>query len=434
MGSGHRPKCRRRKEAGAQMHHSGHDPTLMALSVLIAIQGSFVSLVLAREVGRFEGARRRSLLAMSAVTLGSSIWAMHFIGMLAYHMPVDMLANMPVDVSYDLFLTLLSFLIAVLAVGIGYGVMTVMPQGNRRDVAAAVFTGGGISGMHYVGMAAITGPIFLLYQPIWIAISVLVGIVAAGISLHLAFGTKLQGRAILGAVAMGLAISGMHYSAMYGTTIAPYSAAYAQGGTPADLATAAHALDRNLLAIVVAIVAFIICATSMLLLVPNRSAAVEEDHALAGAANGLVWERSGPSPAAEAHAPANGEALNGQGRIPAQSGGKTVLLDPAAICAIRADGRYTHLQDGAREYFCNLSITELESRLDHERFFRVHRSHIVQLRHVRSIRRKGDGAVVTVGDKGEAIPVSRSALPKLKARLMVPERPAMERQATIVLS
>ena len=131
------------------MHvHPGHDhdPMLMALSVLIAIQGSFVSLVLAREVGRFEGARRRLVLAMSAVTLGSSIWAMHFIGMLAYHMPVE--------ASYDLFLTLLSFLIAVLAVGVGYGIMTVIPSGNRRDVAAAIFTGGGIAGMHYVGMAA----------------------------------------------------------------------------------------------------------------------------------------------------------------------------------------------------------------------------------------------------------------------------------------
>lgn len=399
------------------MQHSGHDPTLMALSVLIAIQGSFVSLVLAREVGRFEGARRRSLLAMSAVTLGSSIWAMHFIGMLAYHMPVE--------ATYDLFLTLLSFLIAVLAVGVGYGIMTVIPSGNWRDVAAAIFTGGGISGMHYVGMAAVTGPLELDYQSFWVGVSVLVGIVAAGISLHLAFGTKLQARAILGAVVMGLAISGMHYSAMNGTMIAPTG----QAG-----AVASHVMDRNLLAIVVAIVAFIICATSMLLLVPNRSAAAGEDHALAGAANGLVWERSGPGPSVEAHAPANGETLNGQARIPAQSGGATVLLDPAAICAIRADGRYTHLQDGAREYFCNLSITELESRLDHQRFFRVHRSHIVQLRHVKSIRRKGDGAVVTVGDKGEAIPVSRSALPKLKARMMVQERPAMERQATIVLS
>jgi NO-binding membrane sensor protein with MHYT domain len=392
----------------------------MALSVLIAVQGSFVSLVLAREVGRFEGARRRLVLAMSAVTLGSSIWAMHFIGMLAYHMPAE--------ATYDLFLTLLSFLIAVLAVGIGYGVMTAIPGGNWRDVAAAIFTGGGIAGMHYVGMSALTGPIELAYQPLWVAASVLVGIVAAGISLHLAFGTKLQARAILGAVAMGLAISGMHYSAMYGTMI-----------TPTGFAGAAtsHVLDRNLLAIVVAIVAFVICATSMLLLVPNRPVAVEGSRALAGAAGDVLWERASAGPVAGAPAPAaavNGNSVNDHGRIPAQSNGSTILIDPASICAVRADGRYTHLQDGGREYFCNMSITELESRLDPERFFRVHRSHIVQIARVKSIRRKGDGAVVTVGDKGDAIPVSRSALPKLKARLMAPERPGTERQATISLS
>jgi NO-binding membrane sensor protein with MHYT domain len=403
--------------------HSGHDHdlVLMALSILIAIQGSFVSLVLAREVGRFEGARRRLLLAMSAITLGSSIWAMHFIGMLAYHMPAD--------ASYDLFLTLLSFLIAVLAVGIGYGVMTIIPGGLWRDVAAAIFTGGGIAGMHYVGMAALTGPIELGYQPIWIAVSVLVGIVAAGISLHLAFGTKLQGRAILGAVAMGLAISGMHYSAMYGTLIAPTDLAHT---------AATHVLDRNLLAIVVAIVAFVICATSMLLLVPNRPVTVGDDHALAGAPGTVVWERaaSGPVTTGSGSSPAvTGEAHNGQVRIPAHSNGATVLLDPAAILAVRADGRYTHLQDGAHDYFCNLSITELETRLDPERFMRVHRSHIVQVRQVKSIRRKGDGAVVTVGDKGDvAVPVSRSALPKLKARLMVPEHATVERQATNLLS
>jgi diguanylate cyclase len=400
--------------------HTGpeHDPVLMALSVLIAIQGSFVSLALAREVGRFEGARRRLVLAMSAVTLGSSIWAMHFIGMLAYHMPAE--------ATYDLFLTLLSFLIAVLAVGVGYGIMTVIPGGNWRDSAAAIFTGGGIAGMHYVGMAAVTGPVELGYQSFWVGVSVLVGIVAAGISLHLAFGTKLQARTILGAVVMGIAISGMHYSAMYGTMITPTGFA--------DAATS-HVLDRNLLAIVVAIVAFVICATSMLLLVPNRSVMVEDSHALAGHAGGVLWERAGPVAGAPATAPAaNEDSLNGHGRIPAQRNGSTVLIDPASICAVKADGRYTHLQDGGREYFCNLSITELEARLDPERFFRVHRSHIVQVARVKSIRRKGDGAVVTVGDKGEAIPVSRSALPKLKARLMSSDHASMQRQATNLLS
>ena len=407
------------------MHlHTGHDPILMALSVLIAIQGSFVSLVLAREVGRFEGARRRLMLAMSAVTLGSSIWAMHFIGMLAYAMPVD--------VSYDLFLTLLSFLIAVLAVGIGYGVMTVIPSGNWRDVAAAIFTGGGIAGMHYVGMAAVTGPVDLIYQTLWVGISVLIGIVAAGISLHLAFGTRLQARAALGAVAMGLAISGMHYAAMYGTLIDPVS--------PSG-AIATHVLDRNLLAIVVAIVAFIICATSMLLLIPPGARGQVAGHE----EGGLMWERAalpvGPTlaPPASNGSGSNGSGIapraNGEARIPVQSGGGTLLLDPGAICAIRADGRYTHVLDQEREHFCNLSITELEARLDPARFMRVHRSHIVQVHAVKSIRRKGDGATVLVGERQEmAIPVSRSALPKLKARLPAAERVRPVRHEAVPLS
>jgi NO-binding membrane sensor protein with MHYT domain len=408
----------------------------MALSVLIAIQGSFVSLVLAREVGRFEGARRRLVLAMSAISLGSSIWAMHFIGMLAYHMPAA--------ATYDLFLTLLSFLIAVLAVGIGYGVMTVVAEGNWRDVAAAIFTGGGISGMHYVGMAALSGPIELVFQPLWIAISVVVGIVAAGISLHLAFGTRLQARAILGAVVMGLAISGMHYSAMYGTMI-----------TAIDLtgAAASHVLDRNILAIVVAIVAFVICATSLLLLVPTRPASSSENAAiLADAAGSFIegpmsggpaigspdlWTQPVITATASASPPAGSKMTAGsdQTRVPARAGNTTILLDPTYICAIRADGRYTHLQVGSREYFCNMSITELQARLDATHFLRVHRSHIIQLRYVKSIRRKGDGAVVAVGDKSDAtIPVSRSVLPKLKARLGLSEHAVSTNQETVLLS
>jgi len=380
--------------------HSGHDPVLMGLSILIAIQGSFVSLVLARETGRFEGAWRRLILAMSAVTLGSSIWAMHFIGMLAYHMPAA--------VTYDLFLTLLSFLIAVLAVGIGYGITTVFADSAWRDIAAAIFTGGGIAGMHYIGMTALSGPVDLGYHGTWVVVSVLIGVVAAGISLHLAFGTKLQARAALGAVAMGLAISGMHYSAMYGTDVM----AADQGS-----GMLSHALDRTLLAIVVAVVAFIICATSMLLLIPNRATTPGRNHD-GQVVDGAAWEHAAAQTASAASAVGADPAPADLARIPARAGGTTVLLDPLSIQAIRADGRYTHLQDAGRDYFCNLSITDLAGRLDPTHFLRVHRSHIVQVRYVKSLRRKGDGAVLTLGSRAETIiPVSRTALPKLKARL-----------------
>ena len=383
----------------------GHDPTLMGLSILIAIQGSFVSLVLAREVDRFEGLRRRLVLGASAVTLGSSIWAMHFIGMLAYHMPVE--------AGYDPILTLLSFFIAVLVVGIGYGVMTLLPTSPAHDGAAAIFTGGGIAGMHYVGMSALTGPLDLSYEPVWVAASIAIGIVAAGISLHLAFGTKLQARSALGAVAMGLAISGMHYSAMTGTVIMPtLERAPALGAV----------LDRGLLALIVAVVAFVLCGASMLLVVPTasiRRSAVGQSGDIAAPAT--AW------PGAERPE----DAPPGAARIPVLSGSATLMIDADQIHSIRADGRYTHLHDGSREFFCNLSITELDARLAHDHFLRVHRSHIVQVRHVRSFRRKGDGAVVAVGHPTAVeVPVSRRVLGELKTRLETMENQVTARHAT----
>ncbi len=388
-----------------------HDPTLMGLSILIAIQGSFVSLVLAREVDRFEGLRRRLVLGASALTLGSSIWAMHFIGMLAYHMPVE--------AGYDPFLTLFSFFLAVLVVGIGYGVTTALKPGTWHDAAAAIFTGGGIAGMHYVGMSALTGSLEIGYRGIWVVTSVAIGIVAAGISLHLAFGTKLQARSALGALAMGLAISGMHYSAMAGTIITPTDALEPDTGA---------ILDRGLLALIVAVVAFVLCAASMLLLVPNASGHRGE-FSRAGRAR---WDNPGGSPAVLPGGPAKSDAKAEEGpRIPALSGSATLLLDPDAIQSIRADGRYTHLHDGAREYFCNLSITDLDARLDRNRFMRVHRSHIVQVRHVKSHRRRGDGAVVAVGQPISVdVPVSRRALGELKNRLSAHETRVNARHAT----
>ena len=88
-----------------------HEPWLVALSIAIAIQGSFVGLSLARELDSAEGFRRRLALAGSALTLATGVWSMHFVGMLA--------ANFPSAVDYLVLPTLISFLICVIVVGVG---------------------------------------------------------------------------------------------------------------------------------------------------------------------------------------------------------------------------------------------------------------------------------------------------------------------------
>src|SRR5580658_3443076 len=129
-----------------------HEQWLVVLSICIAIQGSFVGLLLARGLDQAEGFRRRALLAGASLTLATGVWSMHFVGMLA--------AQFPSPIDYLVFPTLLSFLICVIVVGIGvYAAHTVGPR-LMRIGAGALAMGLGISLMHYVGMRAVhlSGP------------------------------------------------------------------------------------------------------------------------------------------------------------------------------------------------------------------------------------------------------------------------------------
>ncbi len=91
--------------------------------------------------------------------------------------------------------------------------------------------------------------------------------------------------------------------------------------------------------------------------------------------------------------------------------GITVLLRQEAILYVEADAHYTHLFDGSAHYFCNLPISEVERRLDPERFIRVHRSHIVRKEAIAGFRRQGGHALVRLAcDPPREVPVSRRRL------------------------
>src|SRR5258705_10299085 len=124
-----------------------HEPWLVALSLIVAIQGAFVGLSLAVQVGRSTGLRRRFLLAGAAFSLAVAIWSMHFVGMLATRLPF------PVD--YLVFPTLLSFLVCVLVVGAAVVAVSAGPPTRLRLATAATAMGGGIAPLHSVGMSAL---------------------------------------------------------------------------------------------------------------------------------------------------------------------------------------------------------------------------------------------------------------------------------------
>src|SRR5262247_4951766 len=124
-----------------------HEPWLVILSLVVAIQGAYVGLSLAVQVGEAVGLRQRLLLAGAAISLAVAIWSMHFVGMLA--------ARLPLPVDYLVFPTLLSFLVCVLVVGAAVFAASAGPLTPLRLAGAACVMGTGIVTMHYIGMSAL---------------------------------------------------------------------------------------------------------------------------------------------------------------------------------------------------------------------------------------------------------------------------------------
>jgi NO-binding membrane sensor protein with MHYT domain len=389
-----------------------HEPWLVVLSLIVAIQGSYVGLSLAVQIGGAEGLRRRLLLAGAAISLAVAIWAMHFVGMLA--------ARLPFPVDFLVFPTLLSFLVCVIVVGIAvYAISagTGRPSALRL-AAAAAFMGFGIATMHYIGMSALHASAHLEHALSYVVTSVAVGIGASGLALWLAGGRSGRPPLILSAIALGIAIAGMHYTAMAGLTVFPHS-----------VPVVGAALSTDLLASIVAIVAFLVSGSFLLALVPERSAAPAAATAVAPDSTPAV--PATVSPVSPAGPPADvGQGsygpLGGAGgpprrparHLPIEQGGTTHFLAVEEIVAIHANAHYTTVFDGERELFCPLAIGEVEQRLDASRFLRVHRSHIVNLGRIAGLRRAGDSGVIELaGEHGYTVPVSRNRFNWLKAQL-----------------
>ena len=131
---------------------------------------------------------------------------MHFIGMLAFVMPIPM--------SYDIGLTILSLLVAIFVTGGGFYVISRQSASPLRLVLSGIFMGLGIAAMHYTGMAAMRGHAELSYDRLFVALSLVIAIGASTAALWLAFRTTDLWQKLAAAGVMGLAISGMHYTAM----------------------------------------------------------------------------------------------------------------------------------------------------------------------------------------------------------------------------
>jgi len=388
----------------------GHDPYLVALSVVIAVLGGYTGFGLAARIRGTPEASRRLLLAGAAGFLAVGIWTMHFIGMLA--------APIPADTVYLVLPTIISFLICALVVGVSLFFVSIGEPSLPRVASAAVLLGAGIVSMHYVGIHGLAGNFTIRHDAAMVALSILIAVVTAYGGLRVFLARQDGVRLAISAVAFGVAVSGMHYTAMYGMHFVPPGEGHAHAG--------GLAASQQMLALVVAMLCFVIAAGFLLSLVPDP----RRQTAAAGPA---LQPLAATAPAlAEPGSPAamsprlRSAPLGGLGqpravpapRLPVEGADGTHFIDSTEVRSVRADAHYTRVHDGTRERMCPWSISQAEAQLDSNLFVRVHRSHIVAMAHVSFVRKEGDGAVIELdGPSPHRVPVSRAKIAEVKARL-----------------
>jgi PAS domain S-box-containing protein len=179
---------------------------------------SYVALDLAGRTAAARGRVQAIWLAGGAAAMGLGIWAMHFIGMQAF--------SLPVPIRYDLSTVWLSLLAAVVASGVALFVVSRATLGWLGAIAGSVVMGSGIATMHYVGMAAMRLEAMPHWNRLIVALSVIIAVVVSLVALGLAFRLRaelrtLAPRKLLSAGVMGLAVAGMHYTGMAAATWEP---------------------------------------------------------------------------------------------------------------------------------------------------------------------------------------------------------------------
>jgi len=236
-----------------------YDYRLVVVSVLIAMMASYAALDLAGRVTSARGVARTLWLSGGATAMGIGIWAMHYVGMLAFRLPVA--------VEYDWPTVLLSLLAAILASAIALFVVSRERMGLFRAILGSIFMGSGIAGMHYIGMAAMRLPAMCDYSRVIVVVSValamVISLVALWLTFHFRGETKSGGwRKALSAVVMGAAVPVMHYTGMAAASFT--SSNSIEGGL-------AHALSISSLGMVgIIIVTFMVLGITVLTSLVDR--------------------------------------------------------------------------------------------------------------------------------------------------------------------
>lgn len=201
---------------------------LVAVSILTSIVSSYVAFSFAERMAASAGRAYAFWLASGAVSMGLGIWSMHYIGMLA--------VQLPMDVAYHVPTVLVSLLLATFASAVALVVVSKERPGAVQVFCGSVLMGAGIGTMHYVGMHAMRCAAMRDYDPKLVGLSMVIAVGFSWMAISIScFVRSYLGRhrwiRAAGAVVMGLGIAAMHYTAMAAVTFRQSAMGYAPENT-----------------------------------------------------------------------------------------------------------------------------------------------------------------------------------------------------------
>jgi diguanylate cyclase len=233
--------------------HATYNLWLVALSLVVATLASYTALDLSGRISQLSRAGlRHAWLAGGAAAMGVGIWSMHFIGVLAF--------SLPIPLGYDLGITACSLVIAMLVSYFALNVITRNKLTLRRLVSGGILMGFGIAGMHYTGDAAMRMQPPIRYDPVLFITSIAIAIVASSVALWIARTLSaadqrhLIAKRVGAAFVMGIAITGMHYT---GSAAAEFPLG--------SICGAANAVDGHWLAVTITLFTFAILTVTLML-------------------------------------------------------------------------------------------------------------------------------------------------------------------------
>ncbi|QOT80297.1 putative bifunctional diguanylate cyclase/phosphodiesterase [Cupriavidus basilensis] len=233
------------------MQAGSYNSLLVLFSLLVAMLASYTALDMAGRIATAQGRAAHWWLAGGACAMGTGIWSMHFIAMLAFHLPIPL--------GYDLPITVASLLIAIASSALALWLVGRETLPWRRLAGGALLIGSGVAGMHYTGMAALRMVPGIHYIPSLFVLSVVIAVLASGTALWIAFNLRRESVWVRplragASVVMGFAIAGMHYTGM----------AAAQFPIGAVCGAARDGMDSGWLAVVIIVVTLAVLAIALI--------------------------------------------------------------------------------------------------------------------------------------------------------------------------